>query len=226
MAARLPFQLSLFGRRTPVELTARQAWELAETARQRWADSAFARLCLIYAGALDHSDPRIGPLSAGGASRLWHFDYYAAEAERFLRIRVLDGRLDTEETKIRAGGLGYPQMQLPFAAYGYREDPGLEAVPIPVTEPWVDSSRCMEALAEAWGTDRLDSLVRLGLLRGFFAPAASARLPEDTLGILRESTHPGDAILVTELPDAGGRLHIEHFDLRSGAIRIPPPATV
>lgn len=221
MALRLPRDLNPFSRRTPRELTAREAFEVAEGRRRRWAESEFARLCCVYAGPLEGEDPSVGPLSLQGKSRLWHFDYYAAEAERFLRVQVYDGESRGEEIRIRAGGLDYPQMTFPLAAYGYCEDRDRKATPATLPEDWVDSPRLMESLHTVLSPDAIDRIRRVAGFCGIVMPASclSPHVLDPDPGKGENGLADGErlAALIFEDPGDGPKLRIMKFDLRTGA---------
>lgn len=203
-------------------MTAREAYELAETARRRWAESDFAVLCCIYAGALENENPAIGPLALDGSGPLWHFDYYAAEAERFLRVQVYDGKARSEVTKIRAGGLNYPQMQLPFAAYGYCEDRGREAVPSPLPEDWSDSSRLLESFRPSLRAQDIERLRDTSAIRALVMPASCLRAREDiddgSPGPNAEANGENCAALIVEKTGATRGYRVITFDLLSGEV--------
>lgn len=216
----LPRDLNPFSRRTPRELTAREAFDVAEAKRLCWAESDFCNLCCVYAGALEGEDPRIGPLTLEGRGRLWHFDYYAAEAERFLRVQVYDGRARSEETKIRAGGLDYPQMKFPFAAYGYHEDRGREAAPVLLPANWTDTPVILASFLATLSPDQREGIARFNAVRALIMPAAYARRPEKTDWMEAQRRVGGgmetQAGLIVEIPGTGGKLTLRRFDLVTG----------
>lgn len=221
LALRLPRPLLPFGRRARREFSAREALALAEPVLRRWAESDFARLCCIYAGALEGEDPAIGPLTVEGRSRLWHFDYFAPEAERFLRVQICDGAAHTEETRVRAGGLGFPQMTFRFAAYGYREDRGGPAVPLGIPGNFADSTVTMDSLREAWGAAHFERVARVNGFLAFLMPAdylrrsvESGPAPGDETG--RDLDPQVQAAIIVDDPGLPGRMQVVRFSATTG----------
>lgn len=206
MALRRPRSLFPFVRHKPRPLSAHEALALADPVFRKWPEADFARLCCVYAGALEGENPDIGPLDREGRGRLWHFDFFARPAERFLRVQVCDGHAQSEETRIRAGGLGYPQMAFPFAAYGYREDRGREAAPVELARTFADSTVMMASLCRAWGTDRMAAADAGGAFVALLIPAPYLRIPGD-----------GEAPRATENPASYGSAH-------EAALIVAPPS--
>jgi hypothetical protein len=168
---RFPLLSALFGARPPRELSTQEACSRADEARRKWVEADFARLCFIYAGLAPNADPKLHAISSSGTCRLWNFEYFSREAERFLHVHVTADRVRTEETRVRAGGLNFPQWQYPFAAGGYCEDRDRKREPHPIPHPWADLAQCLDSLREAWGAARVEDLAESRSL----ARVASAR---------------------------------------------------
>jgi hypothetical protein len=215
--SRFPLSPGFFAARPRRELTLREARLRAEEARLRWAESDFARLCFVQAGCDADSDPRVHAISATGACSIWHFVYFSREAERFLQVRLNADRTRTEEIRVRAGGLDYPQLRYPFAAGGYCEDRDRRHDPEPPVEPWAGPERCLESMRKAWGGDRVEALADAKALLAWMLPADWLRLPEgaDDRGTGAAYARNQSA-MVMRSDDVADRLLVARFDLATG----------
>lgn len=135
--------MSLFGKlfggkggREPI--SAREALPLAQEAAAQWAPAKTPHLCCVYTAQEDSGFP----VDQEGRCRVWQLDYFLPEEQRFLLVRVQDGKAKRRE-KTR----GESPVEYGYAVYGARGGAGAEPAMIP--GDWCDSGSVVRAVYDA-----------------------------------------------------------------------------
>lgn len=133
--------MSLFGKlfggkgsRAPI--SAREALPLAQEAAAQWAPAKTPHLCCVYTAP---EDSQLS-LDREGRCRAWHVDYYLPEEQRFLLVRVQDGKVKKWE-KAR----DEKPVEYVYAVYGAKG----QAQPDPLPGEGIDSGVAVRAIYEA-----------------------------------------------------------------------------